>query len=133
MDREAGDGGQGDDGDRRTTPPPETDDRFSVPLRGVAVDRETRCAHYDDPVDVIAFRFPCCGTYYPCFSCHEELADHDGERIPRSAFGEPGVLCGACGATLSVEAYLACDEACPDCGAAFNPGCRRHHDRYLET
>ena len=130
MSDERTDGGRED---RRTTRPPATDDRFSVTLRGVAVDPETRCGHYDDPVDVIAFRFPCCGAYYPCFSCHEAVTDHDAERMPRSAFEEPGVLCGVCGTTLSVETYLDCDDVCPDCGARFNPGCRCHHDRYLEV
>ncbi|WP_459191635.1 CHY zinc finger protein [Halosimplex sp. J119] len=119
------------DADRRTTATPKTDDRFSVPLRGVAVDSETRCGHYDAAVDVVALRFPCCDCYYPCFRCHGALADHDSECVPRNAFDEPAVLCGACGATLSVRAYLDCEDACPECSAAFNPGCRRHHDRYF--
>ena len=38
--------------ERRTTTAPSADDRFSVPLRGVAVGPETRCAHWDAPVDV---------------------------------------------------------------------------------
>ncbi|ELZ29589.1 zinc finger CHY domain protein [Halosimplex carlsbadense 2-9-1] len=116
---------------RRTTRPPETDERFSVPLRGVDVDAETRCGHYDDPVDVVAIRFPCCGSYYPCFRCHDALTDHGAERIPREAFDDPAVFCGACGATLSVREYLTCDDACPACDAAFNPGCRRHREQYF--
>ncbi len=118
---------------RHTTEPPATDGRFAVPLRGVAVDPETRCAHYDENYDRIAIRFPCCGVYYPCFRCHRELADHDAERIPRAAFEEAGVLCGGCGATLSVRAYLDCGDSCPACGVAFNPGCRRHYGRYFES
>ncbi|WP_436911095.1 CHY zinc finger protein [Halosimplex marinum] len=119
------------DSERRTTHPPETDDRFSVPLRGVAVDAATRCGHYGDAVDVVALRFPCCDCYYPCFRCHDVATDHGPERVPREAFGDPAVLCGACGATLTVREYLDCDDACPECGAAFNPGCRRHRDRYF--
>jgi len=118
-------------GERRTTAPPATDDRFAVPLRGVAVDAETRCDHYATARDVVAIRFACCGVYYPCYRCHDALAGHEAERIPRAAFDDPGVLCGACGATLAVTAYLAADDACPDCGAGFNPGCRRHRDRYF--
>lgn len=118
--------------ERRTIEPPGTDDRFAVPLRGVAVDLETRCAHYDDHHDRIAIRFACCGVYYPCFRCHEELADHEAERIPRSAFDEAGVLCGGCGTALSVLAYLDSRDVCPRCGAAFNPGCRRHHGQYFD-
>lgn len=117
--------------DRRTTRPPETDGRFSVPLRGVAVDLETRCEHYDDAVDVVALRFPCCDCFYPCFRCHEAVTDHESERVPREAFDDPAVLCGDCGATLSVGAYLDCEDTCPDCGTEFNPGCRRHRDRYF--
>jgi uncharacterized CHY-type Zn-finger protein len=136
--------------DRRTTTAPATDDRFAVPLRGVAVDPETRCAHWDDPVDVVALRFGCCETYYPCDACHDATADHEAEPWPRDRFDEPAVLCGACGATLTAGEYLDGDEegqrapeseehgssgddACPCCGADFNPGCRKHRDRYFET
>ncbi len=101
-------------------------------VRGVEVDHETRCVHYDGPRDVVALQFACCGAYYPCFRCHEAVADHDIERWPRDAFDEAAVLCGACGTTLSVRAYLYCDDACPHCGAAFNPGCANHYDRYFD-
>jgi len=120
-------------GERRTTDPPETDDRFPVPLRGVEVDAETRCFHYDTALDVVALRFPCCGVYYPCFRCHETLVDHDPERVSRGAFDAPAVLCGVCGATLSVGSYLDCDDECPECDAAFDPGCQHHRDRYFEV
>ncbi|MFC7185548.1 CHY zinc finger protein [Halorubrum yunnanense] len=134
--------------DRHTTTAPATDDRFAVPLRGVGVDPETRCAHWDGPVDVVALRFGCCETYYPCDACHDAAADHEAEPWPRERFGEPAVLCGACGATLSAREYLggdgearsasgsrtqSGDDACPRCGAAFNPGCRQHRDRYFEA
>ena len=142
--------------DRRTTTAPATDDRFAVPLRGVAVDSETRCAPWDSAVDVIALRFGCCETYYPCDACHDAATDHAAEPRPRDRFDEPAVLCGACGATLTARAYLDGDgeaqrasgdsegqspsgdraspgnDACPRCGAAFTPGCRRHRDRYFE-
>lgn len=116
----------------RTTTAPATDDRFDVPLRGVAVDGETRCAHYASPVDVVAMRFGCCGTYYPCFRCHEATTDHEARPWPGDRFDEPAVLCGACGDRLTVRAYLAAEDACPSCAAGFNPGCRTHHDRYFE-
>lgn len=108
------------------------DPRFDVPLRGVAVDEQTRCAHYHGPRDVIAIRCPCCDVYYPCHRCHEELAGHPPARWPRARFGEPAVLCGVCRAELTVAAYLACDHVCPHCGAAFNPGCAAHHGLYFE-
>ncbi|WP_418286084.1 CHY zinc finger protein [Halorubrum sp. DTA46] len=156
--------------DRRTTTAPATDDRFVVPLRGVDVDPETRCAHWDAPVDVIALRFGCCEVYYPCDACHDAATGHEPEPWPRERFDEPAVLCGGCGATLTATAYLDgdgevqrasrsrtqsddsegqspsgnraspdChrakpdDDACPECGAAFNPGCRAHRDRYFEA
>ncbi len=120
-----------DDSDRQTTHAPETDDRFEVALRGIEVDRATRCAHYATDRDVIAIRFPCCETYYPCYRCHQESADHEPHRIPESAFDDPAIRCGRCETTLSVTAYLDSDDACPACGAAFNPNCREHYDRYF--
>ena len=98
---------------------------------GVDVDAETRCGHYHSDQDVIALRFACCETYYPCFRCHESCTDHDAERWPPDRFDEPAVLCGVCGTELGVQEYLDCDHRCPDCGAAFNSGCRRHADRYF--
>jgi uncharacterized CHY-type Zn-finger protein len=119
-------------GSRRTTRFPEFDDRFPVPLCGIAVDPETRCAHWDDDVDVVALRFGCCETFSPCDACHAETADHDPQPWPRDRFDEPAVLCGVCGSTLTARRYLDGDDVCPECGAAFNPGCRRHRDRYFE-
>lgn len=117
--------------DRRTTRD-RTDDRFAVPLCGVAVDPETRCDHYGTERDVIALRFGCCDTYYPCFACHAVVADHEPAAWPRSRFAEPAVLCGACRETITAAAYLADGSSCPHCGVQFNPGCRRHRDRYFE-
>ena len=136
-----------DGGDRRTTLAPALDDRFAVPLRGVSVDAETRCAHWESDLDVVALRFGCCATFSPCHACHAETADHDPEPWPRARFDEHAVLCGVCGTTLSARAYLdgdsegrspsgsrakPDDDACPACGTAFNPGCRQHRDRYFE-
>lgn len=112
---------------------PELDDRFDVPLRGVDVDTETRCEHYHTDRDVIAIRFRCCGVYYPCFECHEAIADHDPQRWSAHRFDEPAVLCGVCGERLSVEAYLDCEHSCPVCEAEFNPGCASHAHLYFET
>ena len=119
--------------DRKTTSAPDTDPRFAVPLRGVAVDPETRCAHWDAPVDVVALRFGCCETYYPCDACHGAAADHEAVPWPRERFDESAVLCGACETTLTAQEYLDCDDSCPACGARFNPGCRKHRDRYFEV
>jgi len=119
--------------DRETTTEPGTDARFEVPLRGIDVDPETRCAHWDDSVDVVALRFGCCEAYYPCDACHDAAADHEAVPWLRDRFDEPAVLCGACQTTLTAREYLDdADDACPACGAEFNPGCRKHRDRYFE-
>lgn len=111
-------------------------DRITVggtTVRGVAVDDATRCTHYDSRRDVLAFAFPCCGTFYPCVHCHAALADHDAEVWPTTAFDERAVCCGACGERLAIETYLASPLACPGCDAEFNPGCVDHHDRYFDV
>lgn len=100
-------------------------------VRGVAVDSETRCHHYDESHDVIAIALPCCSTFFPCFRCHDAVEEHDHERWPADRFDEHAVLCGACGETLSIESYLGSDR-CPHCEHAFNPGCADHYDIYFE-
>jgi len=125
---------------------------FPVPVRGVDVDAETRCAHYHSARDVVAIRFPCCDAFYPCFDCHGAVADHAPRRWPRDRLDHPAVLCGACGTVLSAATYLELlgvdarstgegvddgtdgtsdDPRCPDCGAGFNSGCAAHADRYF--
>lgn len=105
-------------------------------VRGVEVGSETRCDHYHTERDVVALRFACCGEYYPCFQCHEEVVDHPTERLPveSSAFA---VLCGVCGLEMTPEEFVDSDAGdddhrCPDCSAKFNPGCADHYDRYFE-
>jgi uncharacterized CHY-type Zn-finger protein len=102
-------------------------------VRGLELDPETRCAHYGSESDVVAIRFHCCPAYYACYRCHRTLADHDARTWPRSAFDEPAVLCGACGARLAVEQYVGADDACPECDAPFNPGCADHYHRYFDV
>jgi uncharacterized CHY-type Zn-finger protein len=102
-------------------------------VHGVDLDGETRCAHWRSPLDVIAIRMRCCGAYYACRECHDALADHPAEVWPKSQWDDPAVLCGACGTELSARAYMACDNRCPACGAAFNPGCRTHYHLYFEA
>ena len=103
-----------------------------VEVEGVEVDGRTRCAHYDGPRDVVAIRFPCCGRYYPCFACHDAVADHERNRWPIEDRDERAVLCGVCGVQLAIREYLDCDHACPECDAAFNPGCASHFRHYFE-
>jgi uncharacterized CHY-type Zn-finger protein len=116
----------GDEGDEHATVMVD-----ATQVRGIDVDRETRCAHYDAAVDVLALAFPCCETFYPCFECHEAVTDHDAERWPRTDFDREAVICGRCGRRLTIGSYLDCDDVCPECDGAFNPGCRKHYHQYF--
>lgn len=111
-----------------------TDDRSRTPVRihGVDVGLETRCAHYHSDRDVVALRFACCEAFFPCHACHEAVTDHEAVPWPENRFDEPAVYCGVCRETLTAHDYLECADACPRCGAAFNPGCRAHRDVYFE-
>jgi uncharacterized CHY-type Zn-finger protein len=102
-------------------------------VRGVALDPQTRCAHYRSPLDVIALKMRCCGAYYACRECHDELAGHAAQVWPKAEWGEPAVLCGVCGLELTAAGYMACDNRCPGCGGGFNPGCRNHYHLYFEA
>lgn len=115
----------------RSTFDPGLDPRFPVPLRGLAVDSETRCSHYDGTKDVIAIRFPCCDVFYPCVKCHRETTDHSPARWPRDRRYEQAILCGRCDATLDIARYLDNPDECPECGGVFNPNCVAHHDHYF--
>jgi uncharacterized CHY-type Zn-finger protein len=102
------------------------------PVRGVDLDPQTRCAHWRSPLDVIAIKMKCCGEYYACHDCHDALAGHPARVWPRAEWDQPAVLCGVCGEQLSVRGYMACENRCPACGAAFNPGCQLHYHLYFE-
>ena len=102
-------------------------------VRGIDLDAQTRCAHYKTDLDIIAVRMRCCGVYYACKDCHEALADHPIEVWPQAEWGQTAVLCGACGFELSIAQYMASGYTCPDCGAAFNPGCRNHYRFYFAS
>jgi uncharacterized CHY-type Zn-finger protein len=101
-------------------------------VNGVDVDAQTRCAHYNKPVDVIAIKMKCCVEYYACKDCHDALAGHAIEVWPREEWDSAAVLCGVCAHELTIRQYLDCGNLCPHCGAAFNPGCRNHYHFYFE-
>lgn len=102
-------------------------------VHGIDVDEETRCAHWHGADDVIALRMHCCKRWFPCYECHEVLvADHSASPWPRAQREAEAVLCGACGKTLQIDEYLVCQSRCPDCAAAFNPGCVRHWHLYFD-
>lgn len=102
-----------------------------IDVRGREVGPETRCAHYDTERDVIALRFPCCDDYFPCHECHDAVTSHDSEVWPPDSADAEAILCGCCGARLTIRTYLNCENRCPTCAAAFNPGCRNHAHYYF--
>lgn len=102
-------------------------------VNGIDVDAQTRCKHYSKPVDIIAIKMRCCGAYYACKDCHDVQADHSIEVWPRGEWDDKAVLCGACGAELSIRQYLDCSNSWPACQSSFNPGCRNHYPFYFEA
>jgi uncharacterized CHY-type Zn-finger protein len=99
---------------------------------GVALDPQTRCAHYRKPEDIIAIKMKCCGEYYACKDCHDALANHPSALWSRSEWNQLAVLCGACAAELTIQQYLGSSNQCPSCNANFNPACSNHHHFYFE-
>ena len=69
---------------------------------------------------------------YACIQCHDETAGHAPAVWPKLAFHTKAVYCGNCQYAFSIASYLSCDNACPNCQAAFNPGCVNHHHFYFE-
>jgi uncharacterized CHY-type Zn-finger protein len=102
-------------------------------VRGIGVDAQTRCVHYGSPLDVVAIKMKCCGTYFACKECHAALVDHSLEPWPREEWEQSAVLCGACGSELTIAGYMGSSDRCPACGAAFNPGCREHRGYYFSS
>jgi uncharacterized CHY-type Zn-finger protein len=101
-------------------------------IKGINVDEETRCGHYHTEKDIIAIKFKCCDTYYPCHKCHDEVADHEPVLWGREEWNEKAVLCGKCRSELSILQYMNCQSSCPYCQAPFNPGCSNHYHLYFE-
>jgi uncharacterized CHY-type Zn-finger protein len=102
-------------------------------VRGVNLDAQTRCEHYHGPTDVVAIKMKCCGVYYSCKDCHDALAAHPIEVWPQSDLHQRAILCGACGAELTINQYMQCEFSCPACRADFNPGCRNHYHFYFSV
>ncbi|MFS0690272.1 CHY zinc finger protein [Sporosarcina sp. 179-K 8C2 HS] len=105
----------------------------AIKVMGNIIDQETRCTHYHSELDIIAIKFYCCQTYYPCFSCHEESGCGDHKVWPKETFGEKAVLCGKCKYELTVDQYKNSGYRCPSCEAKFNPGCGLHWGLYFEN
>lgn len=104
-----------------------------IVVKGQSIDQQTRCVHYHSAIDVIAIRFKCCNTYYPCYFCHEETAGHPAEQWPRNQFDTKAILCGVCKEEMTIAAYQNCGYQCPACKAPLNPKCSNHDHLYFEV
>lgn len=104
----------------------------AIEVKGKPIDEQTRCVHYHSPLDIIALKFRCCGSYYPCFYCHEETTDHLPQRWRSEDAEEKAILCGACQTELTIAQYRNSGYTCPACSAVFNPGCHKHDHLYFE-
>ncbi len=103
-----------------------------IACHGVGVNERTQCAHYHSERDIIAIKHKCCDTFYACIECHNETAGHPPAVWGKDERAAEAILCGNCHRTLRIADYLACDNACPACRAAFNPGCANHYHLYFE-
>ncbi|AWM32981.1 CHY zinc finger protein [Hymenobacter nivis] len=104
----------------------------AIVCHGVGVNARTQCAHYHSERDIIAIKFKCCDAFYACIQCHNETVGHVPIVWGKAERGTEAILCGHCHHTLSIAKYFACSSACPQCQAAFNPGCANHYDLYFE-
>jgi uncharacterized CHY-type Zn-finger protein len=104
-----------------------------VQVHGSLVDDQTRCAHYNSALDIIAIRFKCCGRWYPCRECHDEREEHEVQTWPQNEFTSNAILCGTCGHRLTIAEYFNCANKCPSCQRNFNPGCTNHYHHYFDV
>ncbi|WP_416825414.1 CHY zinc finger protein [Ectobacillus polymachus] len=102
-----------------------------VNVYGFTVDNQTRCKHYATEKDIIAIKFKCCNTYYPCYKCHEECEDHPIVVWKKEEFDKLAILCGVCKTEHTIQQYMHANH-CLHCGSTFNEGCRKHYHLYFE-
>ena len=101
-------------------------------IHGTDVNERTQCVHYHSERDIVAIQHKCCGEFYACIQCHNEVVSHQAEVWSKAEFQNQAIYCGNCHQTLGIDSYLGCNSTCPHCQAAFNPGCANHYHLYLE-
>jgi uncharacterized CHY-type Zn-finger protein len=101
-------------------------------INGNLIDQNTRCVHYHSELDIIAIKLKCCGKYYACISCHNEMEIHETAVWPKETFGEKAIICGVCKTELTIVEYLTSNSECPNCKSCFNPKCSNHYSYYFE-
>jgi len=101
-------------------------------VKGKLIDDQTRCIHWHSPLDIIAIKFKCCNTYYPCYECHQESVDHKPQVWAKNERNKKAILCGVCKTELTIREYFDSADICPYCKSSFNPNCSRHYHLYFE-
>lgn len=104
-----------------------------VVVKGKTIDNKTRCIHYHSALDIIAIKFKCCNTYYPCFQCHQESVNHTAQVWLKADFDNHAILCGNCMSEMTIQQYKTSNYTCPNCLALFNPKCVLHDHLYFEV
>jgi uncharacterized CHY-type Zn-finger protein len=73
----------------------------------------TRCSHWHGDLDVLALQAPCCGRFYACAQCHDEVNaapwgdGHTLEPWPaETELSTQALLCGVCKNTFSIQEYV---------------------------
>jgi len=105
--------------------------RHRPEVRGIEVDAQTRCEHWRSELDIVAIKMKCCGEYWACKDCHEEMAGHAIAVWGRAEWDARAVQCGVCGVEMTIREYRESAACCPSCRAGFNPGCERHWRFYF--
>jgi uncharacterized CHY-type Zn-finger protein len=103
-----------------------------VEIYGDLLDDNTRCTHYHSSLDIIAIKMKCCGNYYACISCHNEIEKHQTAVWTKDEFEKKAIICGICKTELTIAEYLSCNSKCPNCKSGFNPKCSNHYHYYFE-
>ncbi|MBM7839726.1 putative CHY-type Zn-finger protein [Alkalihalobacillus xiaoxiensis] len=98
---------------------------------GAKVDEQTRCIHYHSERDVVAIKFACCQTFYPCYKCHQDHCSKPLTRWQKDQFEQKAILCGSCQELLSINEYMQVS-SCPACDHPFNPNCSAHFSYYFQ-
>ena len=104
----------------------------NIIIKGKIIDDQTRCIHYHSAKDIVAIKFKCCHTYYPCYYCHQEETEHPVEVWKKNEHNTKAIICGICKHEMTIEQYLNCNNACPFCDNKFNPNCSNHYHFYFE-
>ncbi|MCG7406153.1 CHY zinc finger protein [Paenibacillus sp. ACRRX] len=98
-----------------------------------AIDKQGRCKHYHQEMDVVAIKFKCCNIYYGCYFCHEDSANHPAVTWPKQEWDSKAIHCGNCQTELTIQTYLNSNYRCPVCQFQFNPKCANHSHLYFEA